>query len=511
MLRRLGVTLVSIATVVVMFPSAAGAGSLPPGGTFGDDNGNIHEGNIEAIAAAGITRGCNPPTNDRYCPSDAVTRGQMAAFIRRALTLPDSPIDYFVDDGGSVFEGDINAVAAAGITKGCNPPTNDQYCPDGQVTRGQMAAFLRRAFDYPSSPTDFFTDDNASVFEADINAIAAVGVTKGCNPPTNDQYCPTGSVRRDQMASFFARALGLAPITPPPPEPGGGELSVVFVAVRQGDAAIYRGACGEVGVIDVNQYRVNDVLAALDMYANRTLKWIAVSHYDADHLGDVEDLARSPGVTVASFYDRGGSRTVKDTQTYRDYYDYVTGQGTRQPVDIGETFTLCSGPDTVTFTVISQGTDGTAIGGIGVSDENDRGLCVHVEYYDFDVATCGDIDGTDTGSRTDVESPSATAIGDVEVAKVNHHGSSYSSNQTWVNTLNAEVAVLSVGNNSYGHPSATVLTRWATSGAVLYQTNSTSVSTGLVDGNVILTTTGTTTFDVTTTASGRNDSYPVTP
>ena len=62
---------VSIATVVMMFPSAVGAGSLPPGGTFFDDNGNIHEGNIEAIAAAGITRGCNPPTNNRYCPSAA--------------------------------------------------------------------------------------------------------------------------------------------------------------------------------------------------------------------------------------------------------------------------------------------------------------------------------------------------------------------------------------------------------------------------------------------------------
>jgi len=283
------------------------------------------------------------------------------------------------------------------------------------------------------------------------------------------------------------------------------------VAVRQGDAAIYQGACGEVGVIDVNQYRVTEVLTALDTYANRTLKWIAVSHYDADHLGDVEDLARSSGVTVGSFYDRGGDRTVKDSQTYRDYYDYVTGQSTRRPVDIGETFTLCSGADQVTFTVVSQGTDGTAIGGLGVSEENDRGLCLHVEYYDFDLATCGDINGTDTGSRTDVESPSAAAIGDVEVIKVNHHGSSYSSNQTWVNTLNAEVAVLSVGNNGFGHPSPTVLARWATSGAVLYQTNSTTVSTGLVDGNVILTTTGATTFDVTTSASGRNSSYAVTP
>ena len=58
---------------------------LPPGGTFIDDNGSIHEPSIEAIAAAGITLGCNPPDNDRFCPDDPVTRGQMAAFLHRAL------------------------------------------------------------------------------------------------------------------------------------------------------------------------------------------------------------------------------------------------------------------------------------------------------------------------------------------------------------------------------------------------------------------------------------------
>jgi len=36
--------------------------------------------------AAGITAGCDPPVNDRFCPDDVVTRGQMAAFLHRALT-----------------------------------------------------------------------------------------------------------------------------------------------------------------------------------------------------------------------------------------------------------------------------------------------------------------------------------------------------------------------------------------------------------------------------------------
>ncbi|MCP3885865.1 MAG: S-layer homology domain-containing protein, partial [Propionibacteriaceae bacterium] len=86
-----------------------------------------------------------PPLNDQYCPNANVTRGQMAAFLTRALNLPPQDTDTFTDDDGSVFEANIEALATAGITKGCNPPTNDRYCPDANVTRGQMAAFLYRA------------------------------------------------------------------------------------------------------------------------------------------------------------------------------------------------------------------------------------------------------------------------------------------------------------------------------------------------------------------------------
>jgi len=118
----------------------------PPPPDFVDDDGSIFEPDIEWMAAAGITKGCNPPTNDKFCPDGLVTRGQMAAFLVRALKLTDDGGgNTFSDDDGSIFEADIAKMAAAGITKGCNPPTNDKFCPDGLVTRGQMAAFLHRA------------------------------------------------------------------------------------------------------------------------------------------------------------------------------------------------------------------------------------------------------------------------------------------------------------------------------------------------------------------------------
>jgi len=172
--------------------------------------GSLFFGDVEWLAEQGITKGCNPPVNDRYCPDDAVTRGQMAAFLVRALGYADDGGgNRFSDDNDSVFEADIDRLATADVTRGCNPPVNDHYCPDDAVTRGQMAAFLVRALGYADDGGgDRFVDDDTSIFEADIDRLATAGVTYGCNPPTNTMFCPTQPVTRAQMAAFLHRALG---------------------------------------------------------------------------------------------------------------------------------------------------------------------------------------------------------------------------------------------------------------------------------------------------------------
>jgi len=177
-------------------------------GVFRDDDNSVFEQSIDWLALTGITHGCNPPDNDRFCPGDTVTRGQMAAFLVRALGLTDRLDDPFVDDDGSIFEADIERLAAAGITRGCNPPDNDRFCQEAGVTREQMAAFLVRALDYSDRGSgDLFVDDDGSIFEADIDKLATADVTLGCNPPVGDRYCPTEQVTREQMAAFLNRAL----------------------------------------------------------------------------------------------------------------------------------------------------------------------------------------------------------------------------------------------------------------------------------------------------------------
>lgn len=56
---------------------------MAAGGTFTDDDTSIFEADIEWMAATGVTLGCNPPANDNFCPGDSVSRGAMAAFMHR--------------------------------------------------------------------------------------------------------------------------------------------------------------------------------------------------------------------------------------------------------------------------------------------------------------------------------------------------------------------------------------------------------------------------------------------
>jgi hypothetical protein len=180
---------------------------------LGDLAGSVFTADILWLAEEGITKGCNPPVNDEFCPTANVTRGQMAAFLVRFLGLTDNGGgDLFTDDDGNIFENNIDILATAGITKGCNPPTNDHFCPNANVTRGQMAAFLVRALGLTDDGGGgLFTDTGGSVFEHNIDILATAGITKGCNPPSNTMFCPNQNVTRGQMAAFLHRAADLLP------------------------------------------------------------------------------------------------------------------------------------------------------------------------------------------------------------------------------------------------------------------------------------------------------------
>jgi len=174
---------------------------------FTDDDGNVHEANIEVIAELGLTRGCG---EGLYCPSRSVKRAEMAAFLIRALgETPQEVVaaSRFSDvPSGIWYVGDVERLADLGIT---NVESGGAFRPDDALTRLEMAVWMARAFDFINevTPEGVFTDVPAAEWYAGaVEGLLAAGVTKGCSADPL-AYCPHDPVRRDEMASFIARAL----------------------------------------------------------------------------------------------------------------------------------------------------------------------------------------------------------------------------------------------------------------------------------------------------------------
>ena len=169
---------------------------------------------IEAFYNAGITTGCSTSPM-AFCPDGTVTRGQMAVFIERALgnfSPSPSPTGIFSDIAASdPFRAFIEEFYNSGITSGC---TTDplRYCPNAAVTRGQMAVFIERAlgnFSPTPAPSGMFGDvQPGHPFQFFIEEFYNDGVTSGCSTSPL-LYCPDQPVTRGQMAVFIVRAFGI--------------------------------------------------------------------------------------------------------------------------------------------------------------------------------------------------------------------------------------------------------------------------------------------------------------
>lgn len=232
-----------VAVMALFVGLAPASAATDPGGTFIDDDGNVHEPAIEAIRSAGITTGCDP-VGDLYCPVQSVTRAEMAAFLVRAMGEPDpspSSSGSFSDvAAGAWYEPFVERLVELGVANGFIDGT---YRPDQPVSRSEMAALVIRALGETGSAAGIrFSDVDPGAWYADeVERLAELEITQGCATAPL-RFCPLDPVARDQMASFVARAFAL-PIEAVPARPSAQGLSLSRQLVVSGlDAPLFLDA-----------------------------------------------------------------------------------------------------------------------------------------------------------------------------------------------------------------------------------------------------------------------------
>ena len=166
---------------------------------YGDvGSASVHAGSIETVSVRRIVDACSM---GRYCPTSAVTRGEFAVMLVRALDLPTGTAGQsrFTDVSGSTATA-VEALARAGLTAGCG---SDRFCPDQRLSREQLATFFASALELPPRPTSF--TDVGRTHGGSVGALEHARVVNGCTTTT---YCPTQRVTRAQTASMIANNLG---------------------------------------------------------------------------------------------------------------------------------------------------------------------------------------------------------------------------------------------------------------------------------------------------------------
>ena len=154
--------------------------------------------------------------SDELCPEEPILRWEIAVWLVRIVDGANPPAvassRYDDVDASAWWAPHAERLADLGFDLSCG---SDQLCPDDSMDRGQMAEFLARILNLPRAGTAAFVDVSADHPHVDdIDRLAGARITAGCatNPA---RYCPDQQVTRGQMATFLARELGIVEEAPP--------------------------------------------------------------------------------------------------------------------------------------------------------------------------------------------------------------------------------------------------------------------------------------------------------
>jgi competence protein ComEC len=275
-----------------------------------------------------------------------------------------------------------------------------------------------------------------------------------------------GSIR---MAALFLIAVFVGGCTPPPNPPmAEAKLSVHFLDVEQGNCILIVSPSGTAALIDAGTGQDGDAASDtgpvefIRTLATATvglhLQYVVATHYDADHIGKLDDVLQAAPSLVADdyrLYTRLGG-WVK-TSTPCEAYGYIESVSADHRAVIAPSDVIDLGGG-VTLTCYAAGGrywDGTGSHAVALAptDENGRSIALILAYRDVKMWFGGDLGEA-------VEEPLAPHLPDVDVYAVDHHGSNGSSAPNFLQALKPEYAICQSGQtNGYGHPNEEAVSR----------------------------------------------------
>ncbi|SIS22043.1 lamin tail domain-containing protein, partial [Natronorubrum thiooxidans] len=234
--------------------------------------------------------------------------------------------------------------------------------------------------------------------------------------------------------------------------PVDGELEIHHIDVGQGDSTLIITPANETILIDTGDWRQDgsEVIAYLEAHGIDRIDHLVATHADADHIGGhaaVIEHFETIGEGVGAAYDSG---VPSDSATYGNYLDAVDEYGVDLLiVESGDELPV---EGDVSAQVMNPPSEDAGI------DVNDNSVVLVFEFGNFQYLAPGDVD-TGVEQRL-IDEWGSDLEGDVY--KAGHHGSSTSSSEALIDTVNPETAIISSAYDSqYGHPNDEVLERFA--------------------------------------------------
>jgi competence protein ComEC len=220
------------------------------------------------------------------------------------------------------------------------------------------------------------------------------------------------------------------------------ETEIVFLSVGQGDAILIRQGMTEM-LIDAGAdgKLLLSRLGRNIPFWDRTIETVIATHSDRDHIGGFPSVFRSYRVLSAltNGYEDG-------TESERLFFKVIQGEGiSRQSIRAGTEIRLPS--DGGVFTVEHPSPYGPPLSD---KQSNEGSIILRFVYGESTVLFTGDLPHEE--SFLPQEQP-------VDILKVAHHGSRFSSSDAFLDMIHPKDAIISVGRNRYGHPAPAVMSR----------------------------------------------------